>query len=71
MTDNAPRRGSYVSPSRGSSPGNQRRQRRRQRRMERHYRPESALVTRVKQIALALFIAAGIAVIIYGFFFYE
>ncbi len=39
--------------------------------MERRYRPESRLVTRLKQVALALFIAAGIAVIIYGLFIYE
>lgn len=71
MTDDVLRRGSYVSPSHGSSPADRRRQRRRQRRMERRYRPESRLVTRLKQVALALFIAAGIAVIIYGLFIYE
>lgn len=71
MTGNVSKRGSYVSPSRGSSSGERRRQRRRQRRIERHYRPESPLVTRLKQIALALFIAAGATVIIYGLFIYK
>lgn len=71
MTDDVPVRASYVSPSAVSSPADRRRQRRRQRRIERHYRPESRLAARLKQIALALFMTAGTAVIIYGLFIYE
>lgn len=48
-----------------------RRRRHRKRRMERHYRTESRLVTRLKQVALALFLLVGGAVIVYGLFFYQ
>lgn len=39
--------------------------------MERHYRMESLFVTRLKQIALAVVLAAGAALMIYAFVFYE
>lgn len=70
------RRQSYISPqpnSQLSRAEKRRRGRRRrlERRMERHYRTESPLVTRLKQIALTLFLLVGGALIFYSLFFYK
>ena len=48
-----------------------RRKPRRDRRIARDYHPESPLVTRLKQVALVLFLVAGAAFFFYAFFIYE
>jgi cob(I)alamin adenosyltransferase len=70
MTDNVPKRGSYVAPPLEMTREERRRQRRRARRMNRHYRSESPVVSWLKRIGLTLFIAAGTALMIYALFFY-
>lgn len=71
MTDNVPRRGSYIAPAPELTRAERRRQRRRTRRMKRHYRTKSPIANWLKKIGLVLFIAAGAALIIYALFFYK
>lgn len=71
MTEDAPKRGSYVAPALKLSQTERRRQRRRARRISGHYRTESPAVSWFKRVGLVLFIAAGIALMIYALFFYR
>jgi hypothetical protein len=71
VTDENSRRGSYVAPGRDTTKAERRRKRRRDRRIARDYHPESPLVTRLKQVALVLFLVAGAAFFFYAFFIYE
>jgi hypothetical protein len=71
MTDHVPKRGSYVETPRELTRAQRRRQRRRARRMDGYYRPESPVVSWLKRIALALFITAGTALMIYALVFYK
>lgn len=71
MTGETSRRGSYVAPGRKMTKAEQRARRRRDRRIARDYHPESPLVTRLKQVALGIFLVAGGAVVFYGLFIYK
>lgn len=71
MTDETSRRGSYVAPGRQMTKAERRRKRRRDRRVARDYHPESPLVTRLKQVALILFLVAGGLFFVYALFIYK
>lgn len=71
MTDESSRRESYVAPGRPMTNAERRRKHRRDRRIARDYHPESPLVTRLKQVALVLFLVAGAVFFVYALFIYE